>query len=72
LALDALGLGRGLAFSLVLLALNVVLVLALFAFLDRGRVISPASARARSEELRRLRAEGRRSPLGGLTPEVGD
>jgi NADH-quinone oxidoreductase subunit H len=72
LALDALGLGRGLAFSLVLLALNVVLVLALFAFLDRGRVISPASARARSEELRRLRAEGRRSRLGGLTPEVGD
>jgi len=73
LALDAAGVGRGVTFGLILLAMNVVLVLLLFVVLDRGRVISPASARTRAEELRRLRAARQRSPLAAtLTPEPGD
>jgi NADH-quinone oxidoreductase subunit H len=73
LALDAAGMSRGVAFGLVLFALNVVLVVLLFFLLDRGRIISPASARARAEEIRRLQELRRRSPLAAtLTPETGD
>ena len=73
LALDAAGMSRGVAFGLVLFALNVVLVVLLFFLLDRGRIISPASARARAEEIRRLQELRRRSPLAAtLTPGTGD
>jgi NADH-quinone oxidoreductase subunit H len=73
LALDAAGMSRGVAFGLVLFAVNVVLVVLLFFVLDRGRIISPASARARAEEVRRLQELRRRSPLAAtLTPETGD
>jgi NADH-quinone oxidoreductase subunit H len=73
LALDAAGVGRGALFGLVLFGVNIVLSVLVFFFLDRGRIISPASARARSAELARLQAAGRRSPLAPrLTPETGD
>ena len=56
LGLDMLGVARGPVFSLVLLAMNVVLVFLLFGWLDRGRMISPASPRARTADIQRLRA----------------
>ncbi len=60
LGLDALGLARGtLPYTLALVALNAVLLVLVFVLLDRGRLISPASARARESEVRRLRALAR-------------
>ena len=44
--------------SLALLAMNVVLLIVLFAWLDRGKLISPASARVGPTDLERLRARG--------------
>jgi NADH-quinone oxidoreductase subunit H len=58
LALDALGIARGPLFSLILLAVNVVLVVVLFGWLDRGRLISPASPRLGGGDIARLRARG--------------
>ncbi len=58
LGLDALGVQRGYMFSLAMLGMNVVLVFLLFGWLDRGRLISPASPRAGTSELVRLRARG--------------
>ena len=72
LALEALGLvpvrvlGMS-AFGLALFALNIVLVILVFFVLDRGRLISPASARVRSEEVARLRAVAVRA--GGRLPQ---
>jgi NADH-quinone oxidoreductase subunit H len=50
-------------FGLCLLALNIGLVLLLLLVADRGRLISPASARIRAAELTRLRAVRGRSAL---------
>ena len=73
LALDMAGLARGTTFGLALFGLNLVLVVLLFFWLDRGRVISPASARVRASEIERLRAVHRRSPLAAQpTPHAGD
>ena len=58
LGLDMLGVTRGPTFSLALLAMNVVLLIVLFAWLDRGKLISPASARVGPTDLERLRARG--------------
>ncbi len=58
LGLDALGVSRGPLFSLALFALNVVLLFVLFGWLDRGRLISPSSARVSPNDLARLRARG--------------
>ncbi len=58
LALDALGVGRGPLFTLALFAMNVVLTVVLFGWLDRGRLISPSSARVGPTDLARLRARG--------------
>ncbi|HEY0930199.1 MAG TPA: NADH-quinone oxidoreductase subunit NuoH [Gemmatimonas sp.] len=58
LGLDALGVARGPLFSLALLGLNVVLIAILLAWLDRGKLISPASARVAPTDLERLRARG--------------
>jgi NADH-quinone oxidoreductase subunit H len=58
--LDALGVGRGSVFAVVLLGLNLVLVAGLVVVLDRGRLLSPASARLREEELARKRAVAQR------------
>jgi NADH-quinone oxidoreductase subunit H len=70
LLLDYAGVHTGWLRGLVLLALNAVLCVALFVFLDRGRVISPASRRAREEEVARLRAIARQRST--LAPGMGD
>jgi NADH-quinone oxidoreductase subunit H len=58
LGLDMLGVSRGPQFSLALLGLNIVLIVILLAWLDRGKLISPASARVAPTDLERLRARG--------------
>lgn len=58
LGLDLLGVARGPLFSLALLVLNVVLIAILLTWLDRGKLISPASARVGPTDLERLRARG--------------
>ena len=58
LALDALGVTRGPLFSLALFGMNVVLIAVLLRWLDRGRLISPSSARVGPMDLARLRARG--------------
>jgi len=76
LGLDALGVPRTPVhgwpvYSLCLMALNIVLVGLLFVVADRGRLISPASARVRSVELARLRAVRDRSSLAHQSPVAG-
>jgi NADH-quinone oxidoreductase subunit H len=58
LGLDALGIRRGPMFSLALLGMNVVIIAILLAWLDRGKLISPSSARVGPTDLERLRARG--------------
>jgi NADH-quinone oxidoreductase subunit H len=58
LGLDMLGVDRGPMFSLALLGMNIVLIVILLAWLDKGKLISPASARVGPTELERLRARG--------------
>ncbi len=58
LGLDALGVSRGPLFSLALFALNVLLMGALIFWLDRGRLISPSSARVGPTDLARLQERG--------------
>ena len=60
LGLDALGVARGSwAYTLALLGMNAVLLVLVFVGLDRGRLVSPASARAQDAQVRRLRAVAR-------------
>ncbi len=69
LGLDMAGVKRGLAYGLILFAVNAVMLLILFAVLDRGRIVSPASAPAagaRLTHLRRLAAE--RARLSAMGP----
>ena len=66
LALDAAGVPRRSdgffnVFGLALFALNAVLAVALFFFLDRGRIISPASSRLARAAVTRLRGEAERA-----------
>ncbi|GAC1515476.1 MAG: NADH-quinone oxidoreductase subunit NuoH [Gemmatimonadaceae bacterium] len=56
LALDAAGVPRDFRFGLAMFALNAVLMGALFLLFDRGRLLSPASARVRDLELARMRS----------------
>jgi NADH-quinone oxidoreductase subunit H len=58
LGLDALGVARGPLFSLALLGMNVVIVTILLRWLDRGKLISPSSARVGPTDLVRLRERG--------------
>jgi NADH-quinone oxidoreductase subunit H len=53
---DAVWLGFLPAYWAMLGALNIVLAVLVFVFLDRGRIVSPASSRIDAEELARLRA----------------
>jgi NADH-quinone oxidoreductase subunit H len=76
LGLDALGVPRTPVhgwpvYSLCLLALNIALIGLLFVVADRGRLISPASARVRSVELARLRAVRERSSLAHQPAAAG-
>jgi NADH-quinone oxidoreductase subunit H len=73
LALDAAGIARGGLFGVILFGLNLVLCVLVFFVLDRGRLISPASSRARFGEVERLRAvAARRSGRGVLVNGVGN
>jgi NADH-quinone oxidoreductase subunit H len=75
LAFDALGLQRGsYAYLGALGALNLVLLIALFVGLDRGRLISPAYGRTRRPQLAQLQAVYKRTGamVPPLAPEPGD
>jgi NADH-quinone oxidoreductase subunit H len=68
LLLDMAGVARGLPFSLALFALNVLLLALLIRWLDRGKLISPASARLGTAALARRRARARPAvPVHPLT-----
>ena len=70
LALERFGHARGSwVFSLGLLALNVLLVIAVFFMIDRGRLVSPASSRLDRARVAHLREASRRSTLA---PTSGD
>jgi NADH-quinone oxidoreductase subunit H len=56
LVLDRAGFTRGPVFGAVLFGINVVLVVALFFVLDRGRIVSPAYARLDLDEVAKLRS----------------
>jgi NADH-quinone oxidoreductase subunit H len=62
-ALDAAGLERNFIYGLALFGMNVLLLVILFAFMDKGRILQPASARLREDQLARLREYSRRSEL---------
>jgi hypothetical protein len=68
LALDAAGIARGLVYGLILFAANAVMLGAFILVLDRGRIVSPASAPVVGARLARLRrlaeARARLSPMG--------
>jgi len=63
LALDSAGIKEGAMYASILGAINMALVVILFAILDRGRIVSPAYGRARADQLERLRRISDRSPL---------
>ncbi len=69
LILDAAGIEEGAMYASILGAVNMALVVVLFAILDRGRIISPAYGRTRSERLEKLRRASERS---SLAPGVND
>ena len=66
LLLDMAGIARGPLFGAMLFGMNVVLLVALFVFFDRGRIVSPAYSRLQKAEVERLRRVSVRSAL--LTP----
>lgn len=63
LALSTAGIAPGAMYSSILGVVNIVLVMIVFAILDRGRIISPAYGRMDPVRLARLRAIAARSPL---------
>ena len=63
LLLAMAGIQQGPLHGLILFAMNVVLVVLLFGWADRGRIISPASSRLDERELERMRNAARRSRL---------
>jgi NADH-quinone oxidoreductase subunit H len=69
LVLDMAGIERGFIYGLILFGVNAVMLVGLFAILDRGRIVSPASttvAGARLAHLRQLAAE--RARLSAMGP----
>jgi len=56
LALDAIGISRGVPYSLCLLVLNLAIGAVLLSWGDKGKLLSPASARLGQVELARRRA----------------
>ena len=63
LVLESAGIRRGAMYASILGAINMALVVILFAILDRGRVVSPAYGRMSEAELAQLRSMSRRSSL---------
>ena len=69
LILESAGITRGAMHSSILAALNMALVVIVFAILDRGRIISPAYGRMRGRRLRNLQGVAGRSPLASGAPD---
>jgi NADH-quinone oxidoreductase subunit H len=63
LVLESAGIRRGAMYASILGAINMALVVILFAILDRGRIVSPAYGRIGDRQLRDLRTMSRRSSL---------
>jgi NADH-quinone oxidoreductase subunit H len=63
LILESAGIRRGAMYASIMGALNMALVVIMFAMLDRGRIVSPAYGRATDEDLRVLREASGRSKL---------
>ena len=68
LGLDAAGVPRDVRYGLALFGLNIVLMGALFVLFDRGRLLSPASARVRDRELARMRSAALRRSISREAP----
>ena len=66
LALDAVGMPRDRWYGGLLITLNLLLLVVIFFVLDKGRIVSPASHRARAETLAQLRDMRRRSSLARM------
>jgi NADH-quinone oxidoreductase subunit H len=73
LALDAAGIHPdSWKFAVIMLAMNLVLLVVMFGFIDRGRLISPAYSRLDKRNLAKLRAvRYERAPLEPATTEGG-
>ena len=63
LIIESAGIRRGAMYAAILGAINMALVVILFAFFDRGRLVSPAYGRAQQKRLDRLQKMSGRSYL---------
>jgi NADH-quinone oxidoreductase subunit H len=63
LGLSAAGIDQGFLYATILGSVNVLVVIVLFAILDRGRIISPAYGRMHPREVERLRQVTRRAAI---------
>lgn len=63
LGLSANGIQPGLMYATILGAINIALMIMLFAILDRGRIISPAYGRMHPREIERMRQVTKRAQL---------
>jgi NADH-quinone oxidoreductase subunit H len=63
LGLSASGIPEGVWHTAIYGSVNIVLIVVLFAILDRGRIISPAYGRMHPREVERLREVTRRATL---------
>ncbi len=63
LAIESAGIRRGAMYAAILGAINMALVVILFAILDRGRLVSPAYGRAQQARIDRLKKVSGRSTL---------
>ncbi len=63
LVLESAGIRRGAMYAAILGAINMALVVILFAILDRGRLISPAYGKTTQARITRLKKMSSRSPL---------
>ncbi len=63
LVLESAGIRRGAMYASILGAINMALLVILFAILDRGRLVSPAYGRAQQSKIARLQRVATRSSL---------
>jgi NADH-quinone oxidoreductase subunit H len=63
LGLSAAGIDQGFLYATILGSVNVVVIVLLFAILDRGRIISPAYGRMSARDVERLRQVTRRATM---------
>jgi NADH-quinone oxidoreductase subunit H len=63
LILESAGIRRGAMYASILGAINLALLVILFAILDRGRLVSPAYGRAQQSKITRLQRVAQRSSL---------